>query len=54
MSDHAIGNLKLSAGSKVARRWLQEEERFLGMRAVELLDVVGVVSANGNNLGTAF
>ena len=40
----------LTTRGQVAARGLEEEEGLLGDRVVELLDVVGVVAPNGDNL----
>lgn len=50
MSNYAIWNLKVSTRSKVAGCGLEEEKWFLWTHIVELLDVVGVVSADSDNL----
>ena len=51
MRNEPPGDFELAAGADVARRRLQEEERLLGRRVVQLLDVLGVVAPNGDDLG---
>ena len=51
MRNNPPRDLELAAGADVARRRLQEEERLLGRRVVQLLDVLGVVAPNGDDLG---
>lgn len=46
----AAWNFNLSPSREVARRRLEKEERLFRRGVVELLDVVRVVSANGNDL----
>ena len=50
MRNNPLRDLELAAGADVARRRLQEEERLLGCRVVQLLDVLGVVAPNGDDL----
>lgn len=49
---YAAWNFNLSPRSEVARRGLEKEERLFRPGIVELLDVLRVVSANGNDLGS--
>ena len=53
MRDHAIRDLHVSARGQVTRRGLQEKERLLWDRVVELLSMLAVVSADGYNLPSA-
>jgi hypothetical protein len=45
-------NFNLSPRRKVARRGLEKEERLFRPGVVELLDVLRVIPANGNDLGS--
>ena len=50
VSDDTTGYLYVSPGRKVARGRFQEEKRLLWTSVVKLLDMFGVVSADGDNL----
>jgi hypothetical protein len=49
---YAAWNFNLSSSREVARRRLEKEERLFRPGIVELLDVLRVVSANGNDLSS--
>lgn len=49
---YAAWNFNLSSSREVARRRLEKEERLFRPGIVELLDVLRVVPANGNDLGS--
>lgn len=50
VSDDTARYLEVPSGRKVTRGWLQEEKWFLWRCVVQLLDMSGVVSADGDNL----
>ena len=50
VSDDTAGYLDVSPGRKVARGGLQEEKWLLWTSVAKLLDMFGVVSADGDNL----
>jgi hypothetical protein len=47
---HSLGNLYFASGGHVTGCRLEEEERFLGDGVVQLLDMVDVVPAYGDDL----
>ena len=49
--DDTFRDFDVAVVGHVAGRGLQEEERLLGRRVVQLLDVLGVVAPNGDDLG---
>lgn len=49
---YATWNFDLSSSREVARRRLEKEERLFRPGIIELLDVLRVVSANGNDLSS--
>lgn len=52
MCHHTAWNFNLAASREVARRGLEKEERLFRPGVVELLDMLRVVPANSNDLGS--
>jgi hypothetical protein len=52
MRYYTAWNFKLAASGEVARRGFEKEEWLFRPGVVELFDVLGVVPANSNDLGS--
>jgi hypothetical protein len=52
MGHYPAWDFKLAASGEVACRGLEKEERLFWPSVVELLDVLRVVPANSNDLGS--